>query len=428
MNGKPLRRVLPGGVVDASLASLATFGAGIAATRILSPSDLGVYAVFFAVFVMAAVVPQQLLFVPVEIVAVSHPLELRLGMLVRSLRLGAATAVASSVLVGLAVVATAGKAGSELLLPLTVTAALTTILSPIQDHIRRLLHAAQLSWRAAGVSAVQLGAVLAALPVLNAVASAAWVPFGALAVANACSLGWALAATWRHRDRRPAELPSARRLVRVGRWLLLTSLVPTAGGFVAAVIISELAGSDVLGLAEAARIAAQPLFVLGVGLSVVLGPRSMEAAMNQDRRSARRQARALQLPLVAASIVFLAWASVDWVGNPLSQLIPAAYQVAGLVAVSGLANMLFGMVNPYRNELAGAGRERQLAIVDMLTTGGLVVGAATAAATAEFARALGIILTSLGRMVGYRPALAAVYRSPADDRPSPSSAAGRPRP
>ena len=112
--------------------------------------------------------------------------------------------------------------------PLALTAALTTILSPVQDHLRRVFHLADQSWRAAATSAVQFGVATVCLAVgyFAFDVPAAWLPFGSLAVANAASLtaGFALA-------RPGAEAgghPGIRSLWSQGVFLLLGAVAPPA--------------------------------------------------------------------------------------------------------------------------------------------------------------------------------------------------------
>jgi hypothetical protein len=71
-------------------------------------------------------------------------------------------------------------------LTMTACAALT----PLQEHVRRVLHLAGISWHAAAVSLVQLGCVALALLLLARVqVPAIWRPFGALTIGTVVSLG-----------------------------------------------------------------------------------------------------------------------------------------------------------------------------------------------------------------------------------------------
>jgi hypothetical protein len=110
----------------------------------------------------------------------------------------------------------------------------------LQEHVRRVLHLAGMSWHAAVVSLVQVGGVLMALALLgSAETHVIWRPFGALTIGTVVALGQV----------------------------------------------------DVDPAATAARIVGQPIFVLAVGLSAVLNPRAMEAGAGRDRAAARHVAR-----------------------------------------------------------------------------------------------------------------------------------------
>jgi hypothetical protein len=74
------RRLLPAGLLDAGLASLASFVVGVYAARFLPASELGAYALFFTAFLLAAVVPAQLILTPAEIAAVGVARGERVGL------------------------------------------------------------------------------------------------------------------------------------------------------------------------------------------------------------------------------------------------------------------------------------------------------------------------------------------------------------
>ena len=281
--GAGVRSKLLPGVLDAGFASLATFAAGLAAVAVFDEADLGVYAVFFVAFTLGQLVAYQLIYVPAEIVAVGRVGEQRLTIFDDSLRIGILPSLAGASVVFAATLTTAPIASTGLIIGLTVTAWIATLLSPTQDHVRRTLHVADRSWHAAVMSTTQFlvsGAAIAVLLVLDA--PAAWVPFGALALANLVSLSIGLLLV--HHDRHHARASSHvtfRDLVAQGRWLLLQASIPAAAAFVTANIITYLAGPEAMGYAEAARIVAQPILVLAAGLIYPLRPRAMEAALSQ---------------------------------------------------------------------------------------------------------------------------------------------------
>src|SRR5919202_1297041 len=82
------RPTMLAGVLDAGLSSLASFAVGVYAARTLTPVLLGGYALAFTAYGLAATVPAQLVFTPLEITATTCPGPSRLPFLRRSLRMG----------------------------------------------------------------------------------------------------------------------------------------------------------------------------------------------------------------------------------------------------------------------------------------------------------------------------------------------------
>jgi O-antigen/teichoic acid export membrane protein len=393
-----LAKHLPAGLVDASFASLATFAVGLAAVNLLDDAERGVYAVFFTAFTLGTVVPRNLIFTPAEVEVVALPPDRRVAWLRHTLRLGSLPALVGASSAVLAAAFSASLATASVIVPLAATGAAATVLSPLQDHVRKVLHAGERSWTAATVSVIQFGAaVVALLAMLVLDTPAPWVPFGALGLANLVSLtgGWILT-----RPDSPEETTAAfafRSLARRGRWLVVQAAGPSLGGFVAAVMITRLADAEALGFAEAARVVSQPILVLAAGLTLVLNPRAVEAAMNKDKAAANRIGHAYLIGMTGAGALYLAWAAWPWALNPLPHLVPAAYTIEGLVALTIVANMVTASVFLQVNELLGANRERVLARVSWIAVPVLLAGAATASVTHAFARAIGRLGASLTR-------------------------------
>jgi len=298
------------------------------------------------------------------------------------------------------------------LLAFAVTTAACSVVSPVQDHVRRTLHLAGFSWRAALVSLIQVLGVVASLAVFyTAGVPQTWRPFGALALANAGSLtvGMMLA----RREVRTSSLPryNARTLMGSGRWLLVLELATAAATFLSSVIIARLANAEALGHAEAARIVAQPMFVLMTGLSAVLGPKSMEAAAVRDYQQARSIARPFNALLVAAGLAYGALTVVSWWGNPFAVLVPKAYDVPGLVLASVLCYVFVGLVFPYRSELFGARQERVLPRIAMLAGIAQLIVTVSATWIQAFARPIGGTIFALVLWAGYRRHREAMYRA-----------------
>jgi hypothetical protein len=172
-----------------------------------------------------------------------------------------------------------------------------------------------------------------------------------------------------------------------------------------AAIVAGLAGAQVLGYAEAARVVAQPVLVLATGLTAVLAPRAMEAAMARDIVSARHTRRIYLSIMAGGGVLYLAAAATPWVGNPMKYLVPAAYIVSGLVAVTILANLIAAAMYLDINELVGARKARPMAIVAILTSPILVFAALTARTTEAFARPVGRLVRNAAQVVWYRAKL-----------------------
>jgi O-antigen/teichoic acid export membrane protein len=396
-----LRHALPAGLLDAGFASLARLAVGIYAARALTVSDLGAYALFFSAFVFASVVPMQFVLVPAELATLSADRPERLALLRQSWRIGTTVSVAAALLASLAA-ALGAEAPTRVLWPLALTMTACAALTPLQEHVRRVLHLAGISWHAALVSLIQLGCVALVLVLLTrARVPAIWRPFGALTIATVVSLGAGLLLA---RRRRPASrLPRYEMtdLMRSGRWLLAIEAITAGATFLASVIVTRLDTPEALGYAEAARIVGQPIFVLAVGLSAVLNPRAMEAGASRDPAAARHVARPYALLLAIVGLLYGALTAAPWWGNPLAELVPQAYVVAGLVPATVASFVLFGLPIIPRSELTGARRERVLPRVGVIAGVLQCAAALTAVWTGAFARPLGVALFGAILLLGY---------------------------
>lgn len=389
-----LRRALPAGLVDAGFASLATFGIGLLAARQLGPSALGTYALFFTALNLAAVVPTQLVLVPYEVRAVVVNREDRLRILGRSLWFGLGTAFVAALTVPLAGLAVADQVPTRVFTDFALTATACAVVSPVQDHLRRVLHLCGLSWHAAVTSVVQFiiaATAVVAMPALGAPATL--VPFGALVLANVVSMVVGLAlASGKYRRAMPVLRPGYADLARSGGWLLIYGLLPPGANYLVSVIITALAGAAVLGYSEAGRIVGHPILVFSLGLSTVLGPRSMEAGARGQKRRAHQVSRFSNSLTVLFGLGYVGLFGFTWFLNPLAHLVPNAFQVTGLVAAVGLGNVLVGLSFPQRSELNGAGRERVLAACQTVTCLAQVLVAFSVSVTGVFAKPLAQIV------------------------------------
>ena len=297
---------------------------------------------------------------------------------------------------------------------LGLTTAAAVALSPLQDHLRRLLHLLGLSWSAVAVSAVQAVSVGAALGMLHGRVDPLGIPFLALALANLLSLSAAAILLGRRLIRDPeagesASLPGLGTLLGSGRWLLGAQLSGAAAAFLAATVVGRWGSMEALGLADAARIVARPVLVLTTGLTAVLGPRLMRAGVNRsddDGRGVGSLYRRAILLSVSAYVLFFGWSHGL---NPLSWLVPAAFEVPLLVLATCLANGLLGSVIPARFEAIGGGQARALLRVDLRAAMVQVSSAALAGLTLAFTIPIGNALFAWARFRGLQVVRADVY-------------------
>jgi hypothetical protein len=401
--------IISGGVMDTGFAALANFAAAIYAVRALDAESLGLYAFWLAAYRVAAVIPTQLVFVPAEIESLSCQGDERLGLLGRSIRLAALPTLVTTLAIAL-VASLLDPRLRQSSIPLVATTVLASLVTPAQEHIRRACHLAGHPYWAALVSATTLGIVLAVI--LAAELSSVppiWVPIGSLAVAYAGSgiVGWLQA---RHTVPRSlfSQL-SIRALLRSGRALLVAGLAPLLAGFAMAALMIRLAGPAVLGYAEAARVVSRPVFVVGLGFGTALRPRSMEAAQQRRLNGARSASRNLQLLVTLATMAYLVAAGSDWPWNPVERLLPTAYVVPGLVALTVVAAGLDGLALPYRYELLGARRETAYAQIEVIGNMVRTILAAASFWLRSYAMPLGLLALAAARLVGYRRGLQGAY-------------------
>lgn len=415
------------GLGDAGLASFATFVSGLYVVRVWAdaPENIGVYALFFAAMGMATTLSTQLVFIPAE----KHMLDLSPGVRRRLLPRTLVRTLPVAVLAGLPVLAPTlwvmSRGGhDQLLVPLATAAFVVYIVSPMQDHARRVLHMDGASWLAAAVSAVQVVAAAAALAAIHFwVVNPAWAAFGALAIANSSSLTFAVVVAFtRGRDPDASEardyLVTVRisNLFRAGRWLSTAGVISTAVNFAVSAAVVALVGEAALGYAEAARTIAQPIVVVSMGLRAVFGPSSMQGAKLRDRAMANRVSNLFMAVLWPITATYVLLFGIAWDYNFLVGLAPAAYVVSGLVSLTALANCLNGATFPLRLELVGADRESTLFTTDvianllMLTASVLMAMAGTQfLVLAAMARPFGMAVLGLSRWVLYRVAVASHY-------------------
>ena len=351
-------------------------------------------------------VPKGLIYIPAMPQALPLSAPERIGLYRRTLGIGALPSLGAAMLTAFAVLPASAQAPADLVTAMGLTTLLAAWVSPMQDHLRELLHLGKTSWGAATMSFVQAGVVVTALLVGHALEiPPAWLPFGSLLCANVVSLG-AGAIIAERVGRRPVDSDiSFRSLVRSGRWFLAGQVLPRIADFAGRSIIVLIAGVEILGVAEGARIASRPLLVFIGGVTAVLNPRAMEAGRSRDWPLGSRIARLAALGVVAVSVLYLAIAGVPWDLNPMTALVPIAHTVAGLVGLTIVANGASASLFVERAQLVGAGRERSLAFVEGFAAVAQVIAALSVIAIGPFAFAVSLLALTLGRGIGYETLL-----------------------
>ncbi len=341
--------------------------------------------------------PTQLVLTPAEARLVAVETSQRMGYLLHNLRIAFPWALVG----GLLTMAVGWLFPSDVPAQagwlLALTGGMAALVAPLQEHARRLLHLSSLHWAAASVSIVRLvvvSAVLALASVSNV--DSALLPLGALAAGDLLSL---LIACVGRREPGSRSLDyRARQLAGTGTWLLVGAMVAPAAGFLVSFLVTRLAGAVELGLAEAARIAAQPVLVLAVGLSAVLRPEAMEAAVRFDRPRARQLTRQFGLVIAAVTAIYLLLTLVPPSFNPVYFLVPKAFTVDGLLQLSIVAAAVNGMVFLQRSELTALDRTRSLSHAESWAAGARSALALAAGWLNAWTVPLGLLVGGLIRM------------------------------
>jgi len=376
------------------MSSLGSFFMGLYATRYLTDSALGVYALFYSCFIALCIVPTNLVFTPAEVRSTDVVRPRRAELLSQSLRLGGPPAFATALLVPLVLFIPA-QVSLGTRIGFAVGATAVTIMSPMQDHVRRMLHQSGQSWISAQVSAIQALTVLVTLLLAIVVhLPAAWVPFGALTLANVVSgtFGYARSGA----GRRAPLILSLKELLRSGRWLALSGIVSTAGQFINVAILTAIVGSAAAGHVEATRVLAQPVTVVVVGLLAVLNPELMAATRARD---VTKLIRYLGLFFALVSAVLVAWIVIvgfkaPW--NPVPHFLPRSYDVPKLLPAMIVSEGTGYTVLAFITIAVAAGRERASTWAGLSLT---VVSALVTGATASSLGAFSLVWAGLAGVV-----------------------------
>lgn len=395
-------RSLSAGQVDAGLSSLASFAAGLYAVFAFDAQTLGVYALFFTAWNVATVVPSELIFAPAQVLAIRERVESRVSLIVSSsMRGGVGASLSAVFVVGTALFATQDidRPG---LVGLTVSAAALAVLSPVQEHVRKMFHIAERSWVAASMSTLQFAVTIVSLVAIALLGDPRWAPFGSIAIGNAVSLVIARPyASTRTGDRVVA--PRLTELSSIGGWLVLASFSERLAVFGVAVVIKTLAGTDILGFAEAARVVARPVQVVSMGLLAVIGPRLMDAVVYDQEARAKLRRRYFTANLTFSSVYLLA-AGPEWSFSPLPRLLTTAYAIDGLALMAIGAAAIGSFASPYLAELLGGQRQRAILRVQVIAAALRAVSAFSAPILGAFTFPVSGVLGGITQTIGFRSA------------------------
>ena len=371
------------GLADAAFSSLAGFASSLYAVRTLDGPSLGAYSLYLAAYVLGSLFAQHLLFLPSQIAAVRASPRDRSAILRPTLLPGAAISLLVAPIVAAAGLVVSDDVSTSTLVALAAGAIALTVVTPLQDHVRSTLYLTGEHQRAALVSASQLVLTLGALGVLHLSGIPdAWVPLGALAAGTAGSGAFGLALTIFP----PAgsfEVPPPRELMRTGMSLLPAALVQEATIFASAAVLASFASAAALGAAEAARIVARPVQAFSLGISRSLAPRLMEAGERRSRSQARRGGGLYVIAIGVAGLVYLAGAGWAYPLSPFVEVVPAAYEEEGLVALFIVAAIAGAIAQLPRGVLLGANRGPELLVITVLASGCRVAAVALLAVTLE---------------------------------------------
>jgi hypothetical protein len=186
-------------------------------------------------------------------------------------------------------------------------------------------------------------------------------------------------------------------------------LAPQGAVFLSALLIARLAGPAAVGFVEAARLVGAPLQVLATGLSATAAPRLLEAGRIGAEPDGRHETRRYGLGILVIGVPYLALVGWAWPWNPLAGVVPLAYQIEHLAALSVVAAIVFALTAPPRYELLGGNRVRSLTLLEGSASAVQCVVSLGAAVMGAFAGPVGVIAQSLGRWVLLWPARRRMY-------------------
>jgi hypothetical protein len=394
--------LLAPGVVDASLASLAGFLTTIYAAHYLEPAELGVFGLYFSGFLLTNLIPTQLYFVPVERASLESPAHERIGLTAPTSRTGLLFCGGAALLAPLPGLIALGEVSTAAILALGLSNAALVFASPLQDHVRLMHHFSERPSGAVMMSATQVTVVIIAMVGLHvADVPATWIPFGALAIANLCSISQGLFLARSRAHPQVPELPSFGVLIRLGGVLLAAEGLLAGAALASESLVLLLSSPEALGFAAAAGAVARPVAVFSIGIGRVLAPRMMSAGLNRQKGSAVRLSLAYAGSLILFVSVYLAAVGWSYDLNPMLRLIPAAYEKPGLVVALAIGLTVHRCAAAPLWILLGAQRSKTILWIAGVTSATRLAGVAVLApAIGAFAVAAGFLIEGAVRGVG----------------------------
>lgn len=384
------------GIVDVGIASLSLLTVGVFAARSLDLATLGAYALCLSAVLLASSIPYNLIYLPALAESTSADPTCRLGYFIPALKGGASTLVLASAGVGLVYVALPGEIGQADRLALALAGIAAAATQPVQLFARQTLHYSERSGSAVIVSSARyVTLLLAVFALMAAHAPAPAIPMSALTASNLTAIG----AVWVSAARSPRATLNISILIHRGRFLLPSAVLPVAAGLLGSYFVAAIAGASYLGQAEAARLVAQPVGVLAMGLLAVGSPTLMETAHRRQYAAAWKLAAKIIGAIALFAAVYGIAVSVPWAFNVAESILPLAYATPGLVAVSIAAAALLGASMPFGAILIGAGKERGILVREIPASLFQILIALSASVTQAFARPLGVGASATTRII-----------------------------
>jgi len=350
-----------GGVADTSLAAAGGFSVGLLALNTLDVDHLGAYSVLFAGYLAGTVIPRSFHFAPAEAAAASA----RIGpveMLLRSIRTGS-----PGLLVGAAVaVSLALLGGSSAATTMTLVAvACLSVISPIQDHARQLLHLSARTRSSVVASSIYCSVTVGCTMILWGDHTAELGRFFWILIAgNAASLVPLVArfpgSSAGARDRDLSQIPARQRL-----WLLGGALTPMLVLFTSRSIVAGAAGYDEAGYAEAARTLLAPIAVVSAGLLSAFRNHVLIDRIGVAGLKWRTLLRTLILAAALGWWLVLQYGPVSGVARSAA---PAAYALSGMLLLTALSEALIANASVLEVSAMGRRRFRSIAATQLVVS------------------------------------------------------------